>query len=402
MKQLISAMALGLFSAAGMAADFGLDESCNFNGTAVNTAYHWNGGDYVYCQLPSSIVVNDTIELDTDNAADQSILWVINGVVTVGNGQVAGATPATVDQTVLKMASGAQMAAATQSSALVITRGASIDANGRSSKPIVFSSLDDGFDGRGEWAGVLLAGFGESNACVSDDSNCELTSLGLSGYHYAGGADTLLSSGRMNYVVIAEAGSFAHHGLIQQNGLTLLGVNSSTTLTNIHVQGTKGDGIELRGGSAVLSKTWASCNRDDAISWKEGYQGEIQNLNIVQSGPAGNALDMASNFWNASALPVSHGVIDAASITKVGGFTLAPLKAKQGTEASFTDLVISGYGDMVCNSPFGQHAVTTADFNQVNYDCDNVTGLLPAADASTTGYDVVSFWTEEQGNPGCF
>src|SRR5690606_26163001 len=112
------------------------------------SAYLWNGETYLYCELPSDIAVNDTIELPatmTVRGSDRPVLWVLPQVVTVGNGHLASATPAGVDKTKIVIAAGAKVAGAIQNSALVMTRGTSLDVNGTAANPVIFSSLDNGY-----------------------------------------------------------------------------------------------------------------------------------------------------------------------------------------------------------------------------------------------------------------
>ncbi|MDP5210167.1 hypothetical protein [Microbulbifer sp. 2205BS26-8] len=74
-------------------------------------------------------------------------------------------------------------------------------------------------------------------------------------YYYGGGRylDETMSSGILEYVVIAEGGhEVALEGEI--NGLTLYSVNNSTTINNVHIHNNKDGGIQLFGGMP-LSRT---------------------------------------------------------------------------------------------------------------------------------------------------
>ncbi|WP_075188236.1 hypothetical protein [Teredinibacter haidensis] len=404
MKKIVLITAALVFSTAVKAeTDLGLDAACNYNGTAITADYSWQGSEYVYCQLPAFIAVNDEVKLAVDNADDQPILWVMDGVVTVGNGYVEGANPATVDKTELTIKAGARLAGASLRSALVISRGASIYASGRSTRPIIFSSLDDNFTGKGEWAGVVLAGFGESNDCGEEE--CVIKTIGSGSYYY-GGSNTQLSSGQMKYVVIAEAGSVTPNyplgrGLQLNNGLSLYAVGSSTNITDIHIQGSLGDGVEFFGGDVRLNKAWLSCNLDDSVAWRYGYTGLVQNVNITQQFVADSAFDLANNIRDNGATPESNGTVDSASIRFVDGLYVSePLNLKYGTDGTFTNMVISGYAWQRCTKE-GSHLVESGDFSTISYDCVNDNGLLPPSDSTAVGFSTDSFWTTEQGNPGC-
>ena len=49
---------------------------------------------------------------------------------------------------------------------LLVTRGSKLIANGSATSPITFSSLDTGYDGTGEWGGVIIRALHHSTARV--------------------------------------------------------------------------------------------------------------------------------------------------------------------------------------------------------------------------------------------
>ena len=176
------------------------------------------------CQLPSEILEDRTLTSD--------ITWYMAGRVTVGNGnREMSVTEGTLENgspvinATLTINPGTQIVARTGTFAnLLITRGSKINAVGTASDPIVFSSDDDGFDGTGEWGGLIIHGYGLHNECLTADAGtvaCNVDAEGESGF--AGGYTADDDSGALSYVVVAEGGyEFAPGNEI--NGVSLVGV----------------------------------------------------------------------------------------------------------------------------------------------------------------------------------
>lgn len=410
-KTLLSLSLLAAASVSNAAVvNLGLDTSCNSNGTDKGSV-SFNGGTYLNCELPTSIIEgNNTVVLAKDNGSDP-IVWTLPGIVVVGDGNTQNSDPSTVDKTVLQIEAGAQIAGAVDSaSALIISRGAQIDAQGSANDPVVFSSLDNNMTGSGEWGGLVLAGFGESNACPSGaisggqmGDTCIMEGVASAAYFGAGhlSAPNAMSSGILDYVVIAEGGHVISDGN-EINGLTLYAVSSSTTIDNIHVQGNADDGIEFFGGNVGVSNVWLACNEDDSVDWDLGYQGVLSNVSIKQNDGAGYGLELASNPDNANALPRSRGIVSNMSIDFVGSTAPAasgiPFDLKQGTDGVFSNVVIgAGY-----NSPVKCMRTDTAvtggfHWSVIEYGCDATHAgpaawNLPASNTSATGFTASTFW----------
>ncbi|MFD1218334.1 hypothetical protein [Microbulbifer celer] len=403
MKKTILSLSLMLLSAGSFAeTTLGLDGECNENGTYIDEV-NFNGGDYVRCDLPASIVEDDTVVLAVENEDGDPIVWTLPGIVVVGNGNTQNANPATVDKTVLQIEAGAQIAGAVESnSALVISRGAQIDAQGSNLNPIVFSSLDDNMDGSGEWGGLVLAGFGESNNCPSSAGvdTCEMEGV-AGGYYYGGGKylNTSMSSGTLSYVVIAEGGHEVATAS-EINGLTLYTVNDSTSISNVHVHNNQDDGIEFFGGNAAVSNLWLTCNEDDSVDWDEGFQGSLTNVSILQDNGADHAFELANNPNTYGATPRAKGMVENVTLTlnKAGDSIDVPFKLKEGTDASFENVVIDSNYTGVCDDTSTAYTGGSTVFTTLEYSCSagnantSASMHLPAS-GSATGFSTASFWS---------
>ena len=241
------------------------------------------------CELPATIAEDMTLTSDFD--------YLMTGRVTVGNGNgelgddgnLADGTA--VQNVTLTIEAGTQILGDTGTFAnMIITRGSKLMAMGTADAPIVFSSDDEGFDGAGEWGGLIMHGYAPHNECEEGGSVCNIDSEGESGF--AGGYDPDDSSGVLQYVVVAEGGyEFAPGDEI--NGISLIGVGRGTTMEYIQVEGNSDDGIEFYGGTVNVKYGVFTNNLDDSVDWDEGYQGNLQYIIVKQSrNGGGEAFEM--------------------------------------------------------------------------------------------------------------
>lgn len=417
--ELLAAAVASLAASSAGAVDLGLDADCNANGINRGTV-SWNGSTYRRCDLPADIAVSGTVTLPAA-VSGTAILWALPSVVAVGDGHEAGKTPATAMSTVLEIQAGAQVAGAPHS-ALVITRGAELRAAGSYEDPVVFSSLDGNFSGRGEWGGVILSSWDGSNACnssvgdecampglrrwVFDDQDDSAAAQGgrQEPYYYGGYIDEAstaswdnVSSGSLEYVVIAESGSTS-----DLNGLGLYGVSAETFISDVHVHNSNDDALQLLGGDADVQRLWLTCAGGDSVDWSEGYRGDLSNIYVLQKDGADHAFELANNASNFAASPVAKGNVFGVTVAYADAtpYVGVPFRLMEGTDASFSDVVIGSEYTGACfgnpANPRNQSVVTSSDFNSIQYACTDNVGVLPAS-ASAFGFSESTFWA---GYPG--
>lgn len=231
--------------------------------------------------------------VDSDYTLTSDIRWRLDGTVTVGEGNQNVADQSDVDAikangVMFSIEAGTDIRGFNTGS-LLITRGSKIMADGSANNPITFSSIDEDFDGLGEWGGVIVQGFapqfgqGGTGPCFGDGDVCNVEGEGGTDVSVYGGNDPADDSGVIRYVRIAEGGLVAGPNN-EINGLTLQGVGHSTVLEYIQVHQNLDDGIEWFGGTANLRYAVLTGNDDDDIDYDEGYMGNIQYA-IVQKDP---------------------------------------------------------------------------------------------------------------------
>lgn len=422
--ELLAAAAVSLTASSAWAVDLGLDANCNGNGVNRGSV-SWNGDTYRRCDLPANIKVAGTVTLPA-TVSGTKILWALPSLVTVGDGHKAGKTPATAVPTVLEVLAGAQVAGAAQS-ALVITRGAQLRASGTDVEPVVFSSLDGNLTGTGEWGGVILSSWDGSNACNSSvgaecvmpdvrkqlyGSQSEAEAAGgghQQRYYYGGYVDEVstgswdnLSSGSLEYVVIAEAGAKQSYQGDPLSGLALYGVSRETYIADVQVHKSKGDALRLQGGDVNVERVWLTCAGDDSVDWDQGFRGDLSFIYALQKDGSSNAFELSNNASNYGATPVSNGSVFGVTVAYADATPSVgvPLRLMEGTDATFTDVVIGSEYTGVCFGnpayPSNQSVVTPSDFNSMQYACTDNAGLLPAS-SFAFGFSEPAFWAGYSG-----
>lgn len=185
-------------------------------------------------------------------------------------------------------------------SALVVTRGAQIFANGTAESPIIMTGLADDLNGsvpddaEALWGGLILLGNAPSNNLASDGLRAieGLPTEGLLGDPLYGGTNAADNSGVVRYVSIRHGGSLIG-GDNEINGFTLGGVGTGTTIEYVEVFSNLDDGIEWFGGTAngkYLVSSWVG---DDGLDSDEGYSGKLQ-FGLVWA----NESNVKDDSWN--------------------------------------------------------------------------------------------------------
>jgi len=271
-----------------------------------------------------------------------------------------------------------------EASALVITRGGRIFADGTAAQPITFTS---DVDSVGAWGGIVILG----RAPINQDTTTvtiegiDLPSLPAGVDVHFGGSDAADNSGRFTYVRITNAGA-AISPNNELNSLTLGGVGSGTQIH--HVLAAKGadDAFEMFGGTVRLTHIIAQSTNDDAFDFDFGYRGAIQfavamvnSLDNVFNGDA-NGIESDNDGAGSSATPQTRPVIS--NMTIIGGEcaavsgTVRGNRWRRNTSGILYNSIIMGY-----NSGIIQESATLQAIRH-NLVHAFTTGANPALDAS--------------------
>ena len=203
-----------------------------------------------------------------------------------------------------------------QKGAIIIERGAKIEALGTAAKPVIFTSgKPAGSRARGDWGGIILLGNAPTNRPLSP---APLIEGGVDRRY--GGTVANDNSGTMRYCRIEWAGIAAEPGS-EINGLTMGGVGSGTTLEYIQVSYGNDDAYEFFGGTVNAKYLVSYASSDDDLDFDFGYTGRIQ-FAVVQRRPeiadtdAGNGVEADNDGSGTSATPYTKPILS--NITWVG------------------------------------------------------------------------------------
>ena len=221
-----------------------------------------------------------------------------------------------------------QAAAAT---ALLVARGATLNANGTAALPIIFTAIVDPIDPSdiaagnyasttpadqpGEWGGLII--LGNAPISASNDNDEQLTEVQIEGIPASdpnglyGGNDPDDNSGTITYISIRHGGTNIGAGN-EINGLTLGGVGAGTTISNVEVVANADDGIEWFGGNVSVENVVIWNSNDDALDTDQDWIGTCSNFIIVTPiGGSAFELDGPEGDLNRGTHQFDNGVVYA-------------------------------------------------------------------------------------------
>jgi hypothetical protein len=237
------------------------------------------GGDGDTCPIVS---VTGAITEDTTWTNDN--IYQLNQKVVVDTGYTLTIEPGTI----IKGSPGTGSLA----SALIIARGATINAVGTAESPIIFTSTSDNItcgqtagtnldqNDRGQWGGLIVLGNAPSSFS-GDILEAQIEGIPADDtFGLYGGSDAADNSGVMSYISIRHGGALIGEGN-EINGLTLGGVGTGTLINNIEVVANVDDGVEFFGGTVNTTNLLVWAQGDDALDIDQAYSGTIDNAVVV-------------------------------------------------------------------------------------------------------------------------
>ena len=248
---------------------------------------------------------------------------------------------------------------ASETPALIVTRGARLNAVGTAHEPIVFTSGNpEGARITGDWAGVALLGNASINSgsCVDDGNPATMDACDAPGFLEGrlegidvgderarfGGIDDSSNCGDLQYVRIEFAGAELSPDN-ELNGLTVGGCGSATNISHVQVHRGKDDGIEFFGGTAGMDHVVISGASDDSLDWDLGWRGEVQFLVIHQfPGIGDNGIEADNLGSDEDAEPRSNPTLF--NVTMIGTPDTRGMVLREGTRGTLRNFVVHGFG----------------------------------------------------------
>jgi len=330
-------------------------------------------------------VVSGVIEANETWTADK--VYELNGRVIVAD----GVTLTIEAGTIVKGGAGEGANAA----ALMIARGAKLQAVGTADKPIIFTTIQDdiqpgekvgsnlseaGTD-KGKWGGLVILGKAPISFSGALEAQIEGVpaeeSLGL-----YGGSSPDDNSGTIKFVSIRHGGAEYKPGS-EINGLTLGGVGRGTVISDIEVFANSDDGVEFFGGTVNATNLLVSHQGDDGIDIDQAYSGTIDGFLVVHAGDTDKGLEIDGPEGSENAtgkFVLKNGMLMGSG--NVGN----PADFKSKAQGTVENVVIQGYDQgqkiMIAASYDGACASTSNAYKNL------VDGNLVFNQIRFTGYTV--------------
>lgn len=308
-----------------------------------------------------SQTITVTGELTVDTTWERGNIYLLGGKVVVGVGKTLTIEPGTI----IKGKAGTGSLA----SALVVQRGAKINAVGTADRPIIFTSeqdnikvgetagtnLDETYNGL--WGGLLVLG----NAPASLDGVTETQIEGIpasDAFGLYGGAVADDDSGDLAYISIRHGGALIGEGN-EINGLTLGGVGSETTIDNIEIIGNEDDGIEIFGGTVNVSNIFVWAVADDGIDLDQAWTGTLTNGMVVQGVRSDSALELDGPEGTADGAYTLNNITLIGNTEAGEGGSRRIADFRDGLQASINNVHVSGFLSSAAIRLNGDKSATT-------------------------------------------
>ncbi|MBP6550007.1 MAG: hypothetical protein KA208_08895 [Flavobacterium sp.] len=221
---------------------------------------------------PNKIDYDEVNQILTGNINADTKLYKKNVYLLQGNVYVTNNATLTIEPGTVIMGDFESKAS------LIITKGASIVANGLETDPIVFTS-NRSVRKSGDWGGIIILGEAPTNKFGNISSVNFDTDAVLSAY---GGNNPASNSGVLRFVRIEFAGAKVKGG-DNFNALLLAGVGNKTVFENVMASHSAGDSFEILGGEVNLTKMISFKSSNDDYKFNYGTQCQIENSLAVRS-----------------------------------------------------------------------------------------------------------------------
>ena len=269
-------------------------------------------------------------------------------------------------------------------SALIIARGAKINAVGTATSPIIFTSSEDNIQvgqtagtnlnetNRGLWGGLIILG---KAPCSFKGDLTEIQIEGIPAddtFGLYGGTIADDDSGVVKYVSIRHGGALIGEGN-EINGLTLGGVGSKTVIDNVEIVANVDDGIEFFGGTVNATNLLVWAQGDDGLDIDQAYAGTIDNAVVILGAASDHALEIDGREGSAP------GAFTMQNITLIGN-----LDTENGEYADFRSRATGSVSNV--------YAIGFKDSSDVELDNNAVSqnyldGLITFSNWQVVGFD---------------
>jgi hypothetical protein len=221
---------------------------------------------------PAKVEYNDSNQIlfgniTTNTTLSKKNIYLLQGNVYVTNNAVLTIEPGTIIKGDFE-----------SNGTLVITKGATIIADGKETDPIVFTTNKTSKKA-GDWGGIILLG----DAGINKFGGTTSLPFDLDGTKTIyGGTNGVSNSGILRYVRIEYAGKKSKD-FKPMNALTLAGVGNKTIVENVMCSFSGNDSFEIFGGEVNISKAVSFKAMNDDFDFTQGAQVNLENSLAIRN-----------------------------------------------------------------------------------------------------------------------
>ena len=281
--------------------------------------------------------------------------YVLGGRITVTSGNTLTIQPGVVVK--------GEVGSGSNATALIIARGAKIDAQGTADSPIIFTTVADEIvpgqiaspnlepDLSGLWGGLIVLG-NAKGSFAGDVTEIQIEGIPPSDTNgLYGGSDDEDNSGIIKYISIRHGGANIGEGN-EINGLTLGGVGSGTVIENVEVIANQDDGIEWFGGTVSVKNAIVWNAGDDAIDTDQAWAGTLDNFVVVSGAETDHALEIDGPEGSYLAgHTLKNGTIIGSDAAEMGDF-------RDGAMGTFENLYFTNFPDPAATDGKGDFSLS--------------------------------------------
>lgn len=280
-----------------------------------------NDPDLIVTELQGDITGEITL------SASQN--WILTGPLVVSEG---GKLTIEAGTTIKAAAGGTNVY-------IAVERGGDIHAVGTAASPIKITS-NAAAPASGDWGGLMIMGY--AGITGGQSAVTEVVDF------IYGGNDDADNSGSIAYLILDYTGARIN-GEKEFNGLTLYGVGSGTSISNVYLSEGDDDAIEFFGGTVNVSNILVVNAKDDMFDWTQGYKGTITNaygiresgFTAVSSDPRGIEGDGNLDGLTPGLNPQSNPTVTGMTLVNNSSAVIADfIKVRRGSSGSLTNVLV--------------------------------------------------------------
>lgn len=305
------------------------------------------GGVCAACSTtPDPVTLSGLLNTPAELNLTNDRIYFLSGRVVVAEGQTLNIAPGTI----FKGLAGTGSLAA----ALIVPRGAKINAVGTPTQPIIFTSEQDNIqvgqtagtnldeNDNGLWGGVLILGNAPASL-AGDVTENQIEGIPASDtFGLYGGNNPADDSGDLAYISIRHGGAIIGEGN-EINGLTLGGIGSGTSVSNIEIVGNEDDGIEIFGGTLNVSNVLVWAGGDDGIDLDEAWTGTLDNAVVVQGVRSDSAMELDGPAGSLNGAYTLTNITLFGNTDAAGSGSRRIADFRDGLQANLNNIYVTGF-----------------------------------------------------------